>query len=200
MLLRLGKTIAYKPDLLIVHVHGSNEYEDERDRAYKNAVNTGVNKILFSSYLVVILKKIYVHALGPEKFVSFQMDDEGAAIKKEENWQRWNDIMRNNLAEMASITRKHGIPLILMGRTENNSYSEGFESPRAIVINNIIKSFCYKDNIFYFNTPAIIANRTASERKAIFFTDETHWTAEGHQFIAKELTDYIIKVVNKGYN
>jgi hypothetical protein len=36
-----------------------------------------------------------------------------------------------------------------MGRAENSSYSEGFESPRAIVMNNIIRKVCNKDNIFY---------------------------------------------------
>jgi len=59
MLLLLNRVFQFEPDLIIVHVHGSNEYEDERDERYRQSVNSGVNKLLFHSHFFVLLKKVY---------------------------------------------------------------------------------------------------------------------------------------------
>jgi hypothetical protein len=39
--LRLEEALGYEPDLVILHVHGSNEYEDYRDHLYLENLHRG---------------------------------------------------------------------------------------------------------------------------------------------------------------
>ena len=78
MLVLLKQILALnqKPDLLIIHPHGSNEFEDEVQLAYRNELlGEWYNRLLFQSKFFLVLKQIN-QQLTPPQFTNQTGDEE----------------------------------------------------------------------------------------------------------------------------
>ena len=112
--------IQYQPDLVIVHPHGTNEYEDERDARYRAELHSGLNGLFLSSRLVVLLKKLQAE--------EFQLEDGGRAPANAEqlagqdpaNQARWMTTMVENLRQFRCISEERGLPMVYLGRAERD--------------------------------------------------------------------------------
>ena len=54
--LRLEEALGYEPDLVILHVHGSNEYEDYRDHLYLENLHRGLGGLVLQSRFAVTIQ------------------------------------------------------------------------------------------------------------------------------------------------
>ena len=178
--------VSYKPDALIIHVHGTNEYEDERDFQYRGQVNSGMNNILYQSKFLVVLKKIYSRLVGGIKVVSVQSDDEVTASKNPKNVTRWDKLIERNIAKIHALAIKLKIPVVYIGRAERDE--AGFSNSRVQRLNRHIVSMKY-----YIDTAAIFEKHSdLNHNKQLLFSDDTHWTSFGHKIIADEIYKFLI--------
>lgn len=180
--------VQYKPDALIIHVHGTNEYEDERDFQYRGQVNSNMNNILFQSKFLVVLKKIYSRLVGGIKVVAVQSDDEVTAGKNPDNVARWDKLIEKNIAKIHALAMKFEMPVVYIGRAERDGEGAGFSNDRVRRLNGHIASKKY-----YLDTAAVFEKHPdLKQDKQLLFADNTHWTRLGHKIIADEIYKLLI--------
>lgn len=187
MLLLLRNILPLKPDLIILHVHGSNEYEDERDNAYRKEIHSGLNGIVLQSHLFVLAKKIFDYISDSDNASVSDVDGEVSASRNPSNQQRWLRTIDRNLSKMIELCLQSKVSVILVGRVEKLEGLHGYISSSANHINDILKKNTGA-GITYFNTAdRFLRTHPQSLGKSLLFNDETHWTEYGHQVIAREL-------------
>ena len=193
--LLLEPAIQLQPDLFIIHVHGSNEYEDERDYSYRNELYSGTNGIFLKSYFFVLTKKIFSHLTSFDDSLSSNVENEIEASKDPIKLNRWNGIIDDNIKKIATLSKNHQIPVILVGRAEKNDSTNGFSSSRCIQINTIQKRHT-NNAITFFDTASVLSNASDQNYdKNLIFSDNTHLTAYGHQLVAEQLYSHLFKFV-----
>jgi len=200
MALLLKKAIRYGPDVIIIAVHGSNEYEDERDLAYAKAVNAGFNRILCASHCIVLTKKIFPSLFPSENTLPSTGEDEPAASRKSENLKRWGSSINKNLDDMIAAARARHIPVVLMGRAMRDYGKDPFESARTDTINNSIKNHSRSGDVLYFDTQSVLSGYIppAGRHNPALFQDTSHLTEEGHRRIARALYELIARHLSAG--
>ena len=196
MLLLMKKALAYEPDIFILHVHGSNEYEDERDFKYQQEINSEINRMVFASQFLVLSRKVFNYLTSTTKPES---DDESEikASSIPSNILRWNANIEKNLEAMIRIAKDKGIGLVLIARAERNDGAEGYCDEETIEINRIIKEA--QESYFFslfVDTPTVMQSYYPLRNgKNVLFTDNTHWADEGHKLIAAKLAPDVVELV-----
>jgi hypothetical protein len=194
MLLLLKKIFPLKPDLVILHVHGSNEYEDERDSTYREELHSGLNGIILQSRLLVLLKKIFVYISTTGNTTVSDADAEMRANRDPSNRQRWIRTIDHNLSKMIALCNQSKVPVILIGRSDKLEGMHGYASKWTKQINNILKKNTGVETT-YFDTPAkFLEVYPESQGKQLLFSDDTHWTRFVHRVIAHELNLFITRL------
>ncbi len=111
---------SYDPDVLIIHPHGTNEYEDERDARYREQLHRGVNGIFLRSRLVVLIKKTVSEWLdlpGPPKAPK---NGEQIAGRDLENRDRWFATLTENIEQFKQLSAEQAVATIYVGRAERD--------------------------------------------------------------------------------
>ena len=191
MLLLSQKVMQYKPDIIIWHVHGSNEYEDERDLNYKASLHAGINKLLFSSHFFVILKKVYSFITLRNTAVQWDAEGEIEANANIENQLRWNRRIDKNLTEVRELAEKNNIKLLLIGRVERDYGDNTFVTEKVDSMNALIENHQSK-GVWHINLQGFLLNSFSddSSRKALFI-DSAHLVDEGHRLFASKIAEKI---------
>jgi lysophospholipase L1-like esterase len=189
----LEKIFPLKPDLVILHVHGSNEYEDERDSAYRDEIHRGLNGIALQSRLLVLLKKIYVYLTPQDNASVSDADAEITASMDPSNRQRWIQTIDLNLSKMIARCHKWKVPVILVGRAEKLEGIYGYSSRWTIQINTILQKWTGAETTYFDTAAQFLKAYPKAQGKDLLFSDETHWTDYGHKIIAHELQIHIAK-------
>lgn len=176
----LTNMLPHGPDALIVHPHGSNEYEDARDAHYRNALRAGINGLLLRSRLVVLSKKAELAKLRTGDRLPIDIEDEEHASLHPENIRRWDAVVAKNIERIGCVSRELGIPAVFVGRAERDA--PAFRNARVERLNAPIR-----DESLYVETAAALA-RAAAERPAVaLWHDNTHYSEAGHAVVAREL-------------
>lgn len=206
MLLLLKKILALKPDLIILHVHGSNEYEDERDNAYRKEIHSGLNGVVFQSHFLVLLKKIFVYISNLDSSSVSDSDNELNASQNPSNRQRWLETIDCNLSKMIELCTQSDVPVILVGRAEKLEGLHGYVSAGANRINDVLKKNAHAEATYFDTANKFLKTYPQNQGKDLLFIDETHWTEYGHRVIAHELqmhlhrlTDLTTSISKKGF-
>ena len=195
MLVVLKKILHLEPDFLILHPHGSNEYEDERDFNYQQKINSGINRLVYSSHFLVLSKKNLAWLTSAPLPVS-DGDTELKASAVPENVLRWNAAMDRNLQSMMEIAKERGIGVALVGRSERNDGGSGYADAKTEEINRIIRKQLAFPRSVYVDTPAIMyRSNPEPEGKGFLFSDTTHWQDIGHRIVADQLVKEIVSLV-----
>ncbi len=191
IMLMLQKIMPLSPDLVILHVHGSNEYEDERDALYQRQLHQGLSGILFQSRLIVLMKKIYGYMTLKDQGRVWDAEEEIRANEDPANWEQWLQSIDRNTARMIQLCTKHQVPVILVGRAEKREGLAGFDSELVRQVDHILKAY-QEPGVTFFNTSKKFFEYHPEPRgKALLFTDEAHWTGEGHRVIAQQLLKHL---------
>ena len=191
MLLLLKKILPLKPDLVIFHVHGSNEYEDERDNAYRNEIHSGLDGLVLKSHFFVLVKKIYGYLSGPEIQPVSDADAEITASQNPSNQQRWLETIDRNLSKMLKLCAQSKVKVILAGRAERLEGTYGYASAWTKQINNILKNNIGPETMYFDTADKFLKDYPKAQGKDRLFCDETHWTEYGHRIIAHELQGHL---------
>jgi len=188
ILLIFKKVLAYEPDLVIFHLHGSNEFEDERDLAEANRLKSSYEGIIRKSWLFCVFKK-YMEKNVFEKFEQ-KAEIEPEAFAK---WfvpgkrEKWLQDLEDNTAKIINTAEEQQVPVIFVNRVFNVDSLEHYEDPESQVINSITKQHL-KQNIFIIDTPDLFLSYFGPQiKKDSIFSDTVHWRPVAHQFIAKKI-------------
>lgn len=196
MLLLLKKILPLKPDLIILHVHGSNEYEDERDNAYRKKIHSGLNGVVLQSHLLVLLKKFFVYISNPDSSSVSDSDNELDASQNPSNQQRWLKTIDRNLFKMIELCVQSNVPVILVGRAEKLEGRHGYVSIKANRINDVLKKNAQVEATYFDTANKFLKIYPQNQGKEVLFVDETHWTEYGHQVIAHELQMHLHRLTD----
>ena len=180
MLRILTHMLPYRPDAIIVHPHGSNEYEDERDARYRDALRTGINGLLLHSRPVVLLKKAELVVLRTGTRLPVDIEDEQSASLRAENISRWQAVFATNIERIMCVSRELGIPAVFVGRAERDA--PGFRNDRVERLNAPIRGAP-----LYVDAAAALAKAAAERPEATLWYDNTHYSEAGHVVVAREL-------------
>jgi hypothetical protein len=170
----------YRADAIIVHPHGTNEYEDERDARFRGTLRAGLNGLLLRSRLIVLLKNAELAILGAGSRLPFDMEDEQTASLHPENIARWQAIFDKNIERIECVSREVGIPAVFVGRAERDA--PAFRNARVERLNAPIR-----EAPFYVDAAAVLAKAAADHPKAALWYNNTHYSETGHAYIAREL-------------
>jgi hypothetical protein len=188
MLVLMKKTLAFEPDLFILHPHGSNEYEDERDFNYQKKLHHGLNRLIFASHFLVLSKKKY-DEMNSNALPQSDAASELQASADPENVSRWNATLDRNLREMIDMAKARKAGVVLVGRADRNDGAPYYANKDTLEINRIIEqhSKTYTP-CFYLDMAGLMAAAyPGMEHKETLFEDTTHWRDIGHKMAAEHL-------------
>lgn len=199
MLVLLKQILAsnQKPDLLIVHPHGSNEFEDEVQLAYLNGLlSEWYNRLLFQSHFFSVLKRVN-QRITPPQFAEQTGDAEIEALQDPDRVAQWQQTYDDNLVEMCRLANEANVPIIFVLRVVNPNISPDntFSDERTYLINR--QSYQHTatcQNIYFLDTPQVLDQHyphPSDETIDKLFFDSFHWRAETHQVIAAQILEII---------
>lgn len=180
MLRILTNMLRHRPDALIVHPHGTNEYEDERDARYREELSAGINGLLLQSRLIVLLKKVELAWFGAGNRLVSEVEEEGTARRDPENLRRWEATYAANLARIECLSRELGIPGVYVGRAERDA--PGFRNGHVERLNGPIRN-----GPLYLDAAAALVKAAAEHPEATLWINNTHYSEAGHAVVAREL-------------
>lgn len=181
MLRTLAAMMRFEPDLLVVHPHGTNEFEDEQDARYREELHAGLNGWLLRSRAIVLLKKLEAEHLARKQASLPPADAEALAERDPANVARWMKNMERNLEGLACMAETAAVPAIYVGRAERDA--DGFRNERVDRLNAPISSMQH-----YVDSASVLAGK--GEPDSLFF-DNTHFDVAGHELVARRLAELL---------
>jgi hypothetical protein len=170
----------YQPDVIVVHPHGSNEYEDERDARYRAELHAGLNGVFLQSRLIVLLKKLQAAWLDPDPAPREPRNAEQLAGQDPENRTRWQATLVRNVEAIAALAEARGVPLFFVSRAARDEAD--YRGERVVGFNAPIR-----DRRHYVDVPSIFTGPGAAHAPDDLFLNWTHYTELGHRLVAEEL-------------
>ncbi len=192
MLLIFQKILKYEPDLVIFHLHGSNEFEDERDFAEAQKLKSSHEAIIRKSWFFCVAKKFADENIFKKFKTKKEIDAETYARwfvpgKRDE----WVETLRQNTGKIVNIAEKKQIPVVFVNRVFRNEKQTVFEDQETVELNSITREFS-QENVSIIDTPQLFIKTFGPKaNQDQIFLDTVHLKSPGHRIIANE----IVKVV-----
>lgn len=182
--LRYEEALAYAPDLLILHVHGSNEARDERERGYSKRLHQGLGGLVLHSRFVVMSKKLLAETFGLQGVTQTARQtrrSEQIAMRGIGKEALLRETLHQHTLAMLKDAEQRGLPVILMGRTQQD-----LSTPEETEINQFFRAAAATHHATFFDLDKLINKLSPSAREQ-HFKDKSHLTRRGHRLIARKL-------------
>lgn len=203
MLEQLDEALGLDPDVIVIHPHGTNEYEDERDAAYVAALHEGVPGLIRRSEYATVLQKLaanrlYRRARGIADLREAPADDtdvetantEAAAGEIPANIARWEANIAANTEAMVERARAAGATVVLVGRAERPAPDGSDGSAWVDYMDGLLRPIARADpGVHYIDPMAVLGAGGADPTDA--FVDTSHFNDRGHRQIADALAETI---------
>lgn len=177
----------YAPDLLIVDFGGSNEYEDERDFAYREGLHAGIWSVVLRSHAVVLARKLLMRKLSLATVASEGTERE--ASQDPENQARWRETMRSNYQALIDEAHAQGTTVVLVGRASMLAHAP---KSRERADYAVFERLAAQPDVVSLDTHALFQAVDASERARLFRDDRNHYSRAGHRRIAEALAELLL--------
>ena len=184
MLGLLQNMVAHEPDAIIVHPHGTNEYEDERDARYRDELHSGLNGLFLRSRVIVFLKKMEAERMARGSEPKAPANAEQIAGADPVNRARWMATMTHNIAMIQGLAQKTHSSSIYVGRAARDG--ESYLGEDADRLNGPIH-----DMEHFVDVAAVFTETDSVESSTDLFLDWTHYTERGHRIVAEELYELL---------
>lgn len=116
ILMAAREALNYQPEILVLDFGGTNEYEDERDQAERDAVNRGVWAVVFQSQLVVLGRKLLSRRLRLPNEADSSRPSEAEAGERRDVQERWQASIAGHYSEILSLAHSKGVRVVVVGR------------------------------------------------------------------------------------
>lgn len=204
MLEQLDEALGLDPDVIVIHPHGTNEYEDERDAAHVAALHEGVPGLIRRSEYATVLQKLaasrlYGRARGIVDLRQAAKDDtddtetantEAAAGEIPTNVARWQAKIAANTKMMVERARSSGATVVLVGRGERPAPDGSNGLAWVDYMDGLLRPIAGADpGVHYLEPMAVLGANGADPTDA--FVDTSHFNDRGHRQIADALAETI---------
>jgi lysophospholipase L1-like esterase len=191
--LLLEEALRHEPDLILLHPHGSNEYEDERDLAYARALHADLGGLTFHSRFVVTAKKLLERELeiaAPARVAEDDPARERELGEDPEVQARYHDTLTKNLLAMMSAARSRKVPVLVIGRADREP-----GSAREEALNDLFRKVA-ADGGEFFDLESALESVEQDERERLF-RDRVHLRADGHRLVAARLAPRVVRLLQR---
>lgn len=183
------KVLEYQPDVVVFHLHGSNEFEDERDLKEATRLQSSYEGIIRKSQFFCLVKKY----IDKNIFARLTKKDDAIPAETYQRWfvdgkrAEWRETLAENTAAIVRMADDANLPIILINRVVRADSLPGFADDETLDF-NAINDDISSPNVLVLDTPALFEKHfgTDAEKGSIFF-DPVHWQAPAHQLIARDL-------------
>jgi lysophospholipase L1-like esterase len=172
----------HAPDVLIVDFGGSNEYEDERDFAYREGLHEGIWSVVLHSHAVVLARKLLARRLPLAKVASTGTEPE--ASQDPVNQARWRESMLTNYQALIDDAHAQGITVVLVGRASLLAHEPGSREQADYAV---FEQLAAQPDVYSLDTHALFQTVNERARANLFRSDENHYSRAGHRKIAQAL-------------
>ena len=188
-----------KPNLIILHPHGSNEFEDEVQLSYfQDIQQVWYNRTLSQSQFFSVMKQLN-QWVTPQAFAAQTSDAEKDAETDPVRVANWQKMLNENLTEICKLANQENIPVILLLRAINPTISDDntFADERTKIINQNMRQHALQCNAIYIlDTPSYLEAQypnPSAETINELFIDTSHWHTKAHAAISAQILE-IIKI------
>ena len=190
MVEQLDEALTLDPDIIVLHPHGSNEFEDERDAAYVGELYEGVPGLIRHSEFANVAQKlaasqVYTRARGLVDLRGSPLGTagtEGAAGKDAQTVARWHATIESNTNLMIARSRAAGLVVVVVGRAQQ---PKSEDSAWLEYMDGFLRPLASEDGVYYLDSMAVLDGAFTDIDDA--FVNSTHFSASGHRAIAKAL-------------
>ncbi len=185
----LEQALKYQPDLIILHLNHSNEYEDEREwRRAQDAKSWHPSQWLRKSYIIARLDEAKTERLFwklPTGMRSVrEVNDHDAELAAEQHGEQgkvWDRFFRDKTADTVRLLQAKGVPVLLLskgGLDASRKHLDDFGQD-AFIAERI------GTGVYMASTRQVFARLPNPD--PYFSRDGIHWKPEGHRLMAEAL-------------
>lgn len=198
------KILPYEPNIIILHLNDSNEYEDEREyRRAQEFQGWHPRHWLMKSFILARAYEIKTEKLQwrllPEIIRQQNMlndaDAELQAAMDESLYQVWRQRVWQTTGQSVALIRERGVPIILVTQA---SWQPGGSGPGELNDRGLdaLAQSLAGPGVQILSMAQVFAGQDAGPR---YFVDSAHLTLVGHRRLAEALAQMIQEKV-KGKN
>lgn len=192
-LIVLSQALKYEPDLIILHLNHSNEYEDERDwRRAEVAKSWRPDQWLRKSYVIARLDEAKTERLFwqlPAKIRTTRevndFGDEATVSQDKEQVKKWDQLFRDKTLETVRLLQARGIPVVLVTKASLDASRIRLEDFGQ----DAFAATLLGPSVSMISTRQVFSRVPGFER--YFSRDRTHWKPEGHSLMAETFVSMI---------
>jgi hypothetical protein len=187
----LREALRYQPSLIILHLNGSNEFEDERDwqRAQEfkswHPRNWPMKSLLLRRLHEMKTERIFWRWLPQEvrsEGAANDAGDEIAAAHDPEKTRRWNDLVREKTAEDVALALQAQVPLLLLTQARCERGPDGSDVLNDHGLDALAKSLA-GETVSHLSMQEVLAGTDFKK----LFADGSHLRKEGHDRLAQAI-------------
>ena len=192
------KALDYQPNLIILHVNRSNEYEDEREFRRSQEFKSWHPKNWLMKSLVIRrlyeakTEKVFWELLPAEVRMGKAVNDADAEIlagMNADTQRRWDERVRQYTTEDIALARAKGVPVLLVMQAFNEKDKVGHHTLNSHELDALGKSQSLTGNgVYYLSMKDVFG----SLDYASLFADTSHIHAEGHKMLAKAIVKKLL--------
>ncbi|HKS36312.1 MAG TPA: SGNH/GDSL hydrolase family protein [Verrucomicrobiae bacterium] len=187
----LRQALKYQPSLIILHLNGSNEFEDERDwqraREFQSwhPRNWPMKSLLLRRLHEMKTERLFWRWLPQEirsEGAANDAGDEIAAAHDPEKTRRWKDLVHKKTAEDVALARQAQVPLLLLTQARCERRPEGSAVLDDHGLDSMARSLA-GETVSHLSMKEVLAG-TDPEK---LFADGSHLRDEGHDWLARAI-------------
>ena len=194
--LTLVHSLNYKPDLVVLHINNSNEFEDEREFLRSTEFNSWhprnwpMKSIALRRVYEMKTEKVFWRWIPASIRISQSKNDADAeivAMSSEGATERWNQRVQEMTGESTRVAMANNIPILLVSQAK---IIEELNGSRRLEDNGLekIAEDQVTNGAFHLSMKQVLGNLEFEP----LYADRSHLRAEGHEVMAKAIVRKLI--------
>jgi GDSL-like Lipase/Acylhydrolase family len=182
---RFREALEYDPDVLVIHVHDTNEIREDQRRAYVNGLHAGLAGKLLYLNSVVVLKAWWskLFAVPVPHPAAEDVSNETEGLDDAAKLDRWQNGLKRNVQTMLDLAKGRGVPVILVGPSRIDPHGRSGARDRPL---NAYLSTRVGPGVQFLNVVEAFRDDFAHRHRALF-KDNIHFSAQGTRVVGAAL-------------
>lgn len=193
----LRQALKYHPSLVILHVNGSNEYEDERE--YKRSEefkswhprNWPMKSLVIRRLYEAKTEQMFWKWLPVEVRAQRAINDADAEVSASVNpkkVQEWDERVRRLTAESIALARSSGVPILLVTQATVDRQATGKPTLEEGKLDELARSL-EQPMVGYVSMKKVLETNDYPN----LYADTSHLKREGHRILTGSIVTWLLR-------